>query len=77
MDKTEEALIKIRTWQKQYGPLIDEIHVLLHGNGNPERGFIVRLISVERFIAFGTKLGWLSGGAVVTGLIAWGLSQVL
>lgn len=77
MEKLEETLITMAAWQDKYGPLIDDIHLLLHGNGNPEKGFIIRLISVERFIAFGTRLGWLSGGAVVTGMIAWGLSQVL
>ena len=69
-----DNLEKIISWQEQYGEKIDAIHLLLHGNGVPERGFIVRLIRLERIVMFGTRLGWLTGGAVATSAIGYAFS---
>ncbi len=73
----EKSIATIIAWQENYGEKIDDIYLILHGNGNPSQGFIHRLLDLERLAAFGTRVGWLSGGAIVTGLIAYGLSVVL
>ena len=70
MDKLEKSIIEIVEQQKHVIKTVDSIHSLLYGNGSPERGFVSRLIRVERVLAIVTKISWL----LVSGIVVYGFT---
>ena len=62
-----EAIIRVVAWQETYGPKIDEIHMCIFGNSEPEKGMATRLIIAENFIKALKKGFWIALGALITG----------
>jgi hypothetical protein len=64
-----DAIIRIDTWMIHYGTKIDEMHEVIHGNGDPSKGMIVRMDRVETFVGVVKKIFWIIAGAGLVGAI--------
>lgn len=50
---------------------IDDIHIVLHGNSEPEKGMIYRLLRVEDFMGVVKRIAWIAAGALIAGGIGY------
>lgn len=53
------------------GGLLEDVHTVVFGDGDPHKGMVVRLALVERFQTVLRKAIWIAVGALITGGIGY------
>lgn len=62
---------EIKDMLEPMGEKVGDIHELLHGNSNPKKGMIYRLLKVEDFVGAVKRVAWIAVGALVAGGIGY------
>jgi hypothetical protein len=69
-----ELIIEVIRWQAEKGPKIDDTHRSLFGNGDIEKGLVVRVHDVEKVIENIKKASWIAIASVIAGLVGLGFA---
>jgi len=54
-----------------HGKLLADLHTVVLGDGNPEKGLAFRVAFLERFQMALKRAAWIAIGALITGAVAY------
>ena len=69
-----EAIIETRAMVEGLHTRVDDLTQIVVGNGDPEKGIVVRLAHIERFTGGLRRVVWLAVGSAVGSLVLMGFS---